>query len=90
MTRCSFNQYEKTCHNLFLLLTHDLQSPYLEWNVVHGEFLQHVVSKSVDDALASLSAAAAGVLGLDADYGVQHGVGGVGLVSGYYTQSLHN
>ena len=53
---------------------------YLVRNVVSRQLAEHVVGELVDDAFSRLSAAAAGVLRLDADDRLQHLVRHVRLV----------
>ena len=50
------------------------------WDIVLGQFIQHVCGEVVDDAFPGLPATVTAVLGLNAHYGAQHGVGGVCLV----------
>lgn len=40
--------------------------------VLGGQLAQHIVSQLIDDALAGLATAAASLLGLHAEYGIQY------------------
>ena len=51
--------------------THTHMTPYLMWDIVGWQLVQHVASLSEDDALSCLSSSPTAVLGLDAEYGLQ-------------------
>ena len=54
---------------------------HLEGHVVWRQLLQHVGGHAVDDRLSGLSPSTSGVLGLDAEDGVQHGFSRFALVA---------